>query len=562
MENLDILAVAAGVGICILLYCIAGRAERIKSTKWKLFWLLPAVVLAFTGHFERSLIPLYLGIVILIAGFFREKTSFRRGLSIAGALSMLAAVPASLLNPRYREKDYIGEFQKGYDTMRAHYVLTEHKGIDWDALYTKYMPMIEEADREQDAVKNYLAWSGFCGAFHDGHVGYYCEKETMEAAARSVLGNDYGLAVMRMTDGRFAAVNTDASLKQYGIVNGTVITGWDGQAPDAVSRQSPAWGLMFYYYNPETDYETEFGCFPDIDNEIFYSGLLAGGVGGETVSVGILDETGTERTVTLPKIGEYYDRMFGSVEKIDNGVNIDNLEWQRAGKTSVLLRIRGMAYDTASYMSGEEKSYREMKEKLIDALAEYKADGVKDVIIDLRNNGGGSPIMVKTIASLFAPEGTYDCSLDGLWDDDKKCWVTDENGDYVPGKAIRCQGENLLDGGKVIILTNQACVSAGDFMVKIMRDLPNVTVMGFTEPNGSCQAVGGVNFRGSKLSFSNCVNLDPAGGILIDSGTDRQSTDDIDVRIPFDQAAIRAVFDEGRDYVLECAVKAVSQQEH
>ncbi len=560
MKSTDILAILAGAAICAGLYFLAGYAERVKSTKWKLFWLAPVVTHVIAKSLDISLMPLYLGILIAATGFFTEQKSVRRKTGIAAAAVMLLAFPVCLLNPRYRAVDYKGDFQKGFDTMREHYVLTAHKGIDWDALYAKYMPLFEEADREQNAEKNYLAWAGFCGEFHDGHVGVTADWDSVDEAARQVLGNDYGLAVMRMTDGRFAAVNADASLKQYGIQNGTVITKWDGQSPETVSRNAPAWNKTLLHKNAETKKVTEIGCYPDIDNELFFSAMYAGGIGGETVAVSYLDENGNEQTVTLPKIGDYADRLFQTVEIIEQGVDLGNLEWKRLDKTTACLRITGMMFDMKSYNSEEEKDYQEMQDEIRSAYQLYKAQGVRDVIIDLRNNGGGSPVMVNAVASLFSPAGDYFCSADGVWDEENLCWKTDEHGNYLSGKTITCHGADMTDGAKVILLVNSSCVSAGDYMVKTMRRLPHVTAVGFTEPNGSCQAVGQTSFSGMSLSFSNCVNLDEDGRIFIDSGADRQSTNGIDVQIPFDQTAIHALFDDGQDYAMQQALAILHEE--
>ena len=147
-----------------------------------------------------------------------------------------------------------------------------------------------------------------------------------------------------------------------------------------------------------------------------------------------------------------------------------------------------------------------------------------------------------------------------VWDDKKHNWATDETGSYIKGKEITFQGEQLLGDGRVILLVNSETVSAGDDMVKIMEDMENVTVLGFTEPNGSCQAV---NFKigdFGTLSFSSCVTLDRDGSIFIDSGIDRQSTDGSGVQIiPFDETAIHALFDEHQDYLMDKALEMLKQ---
>lgn len=566
MQTIDLIAVAVCVLGCGGLWLLADHADRVKSTKWKLLWLLLPVLSFFITKRgpDISLLPLYLGAVIAALGFFTEIAANRKKLAVSGALCILLSIPACYLNPRYRAKGYLKDFEALFSCMREHYVLTEHKGIDWDALYAKYQPLFAEIDRTQDAGQNVLVWGAFVGEFHDGHVGYSHFKDDNDAAAaavRNALGNDYGLAVMRCTDGSFAAVNTDESLAKFGIRNGTVITKWDGKSPDAVSRTSPAYGLSTFVADTDSgEVIFRLDSYPDIDNEIFWSGVLSAGVGGESVTVTYLDASGKEQTAVLPKIGEFYDRCVQTFRTINQGVQAGNLQWTRINSTTACLRLKGMSYDAKSYSSAETDAFDEMKDEIRSTILRYQTEGVRDVVIDLRSNEGGSPHMVDGVVSMFAPKGEHFNMCTAVWDEKKHNWATDETGSYIKGKEIAFQGEQLLGDGRVILLVNSETVSAGDDMVKIMEDMENVTVLGFTEPNGSCQAV---NFKigdFGTLSFSGCVTLDRDGSIFIDSGIDRQSSDGSGVQIiPFDETAIHALFDEHQDYLMDKALEMLKQ---
>ena len=554
MTKYDWIAICACVLCALFLIWMAGRAERDRRTWFKLLWLLP-VPIAFLGDLSgltRSVIPLCLGAVITAGGFFTEIAGKRRLLSGIGAGVMLLSIPCCLLDPRCHAVHYLADFEKGFTDMKRHYVLAAHKGIDWDALYAKYQPRFAAIDSTQDAGENALEWMRFCGEFYDGHVNFLpADADAAKQAARSALGNDYGLVIMRCTDGSFAAVNADESLKQYGIANGTVITAWDGKLPDAVQKASPLYGASVLALS-DTE-RAELGGEPDADNNLFWSASLAAGIGGETVTVRYLDEAGAEQTAVLPKIGEFADRLFPAVRTIQQGVNIGNLQWQRLDGTTVCLRIKGMMYDTKSYRSSEDDANAEMVGEIRETLMQYRESGVRDLVIDLRSNTGGSGSMVRDLVSILAPEGEHFYTANGLWDDAHHTWATDENGNYLPGRVFTLHGEQLLGDGNITVLVNSESISAADHMVHLMRGMAHVTVMGFTEPNGSGQATGGTVLESGVLMFSNCVMLDENGEIYVDSGTDHQSGNGVDVQIPFDTAAIHALFDEGRDYVLDCA---------
>ena len=138
--------------------------------------------------------------------------------------------------------------------------------------------------------------------------------------------------------------------------------------------------------------------------------------------------------------------------------------------------------------------------------------------------------------------------------------AVDENGNYVPDDSLTVKGEQMLGDGRIIVLVNSASISAADHMVKTMSPMENVTIIGFTEPNGSSQAIGRVRGDNVGISFSNCVVLNEDGSIFIDSGTDRQSGDGDAIQIiPFDEEAIHALFDENRDYVLDKALELLAE---
>ena len=566
MKTWDIIAVLVCIAYCGVLIWLTFHSEKVKSVKWKLFWLpLPVAALVITKQGpDWALMPLYIGAAVAMCGFFTEKNRLKRILALAGAVCMALSFPTCLLNPRYRARDFKGDFEKLFACMREHYVLTEYKDIDWDALYDEYQPVFADIDKRQDVGANAIAWGKFCGEFHDGHVNYVYSKSAVgdvNEALREALGGDYGLAVMHCTDGSFAAVNVDDSLAAYGIHNGTVIKAWDGRAPDEVSKSSPLYDCNIFSYNEETEEENfEIASFPDIDNEIFWSGILAAGIGGDSVEVTFIADDGSEQVAQLPRTGDYMERFSDTLKQLKKGVDIGNLQWKKVSDTVACLRIKGMSFDSKSYNSAEDDAYDEMKDEIRETILRYQSKGVKDVIIDLRSNGGGSPHMVNGVLSIFAPKGEHYSLTNAVWDRENACWARNEDGSYVRGDDITYQGEQLLGDGRVIIIVNSQSVSAADMMTKEAEALDNMTVIGFTGPNGSSQAVGQKSAQNGSVCFSNCIVLDSDGGIMIDSGTDRQSSNGDDVQIvAFNSEAISAIFDSGDDYLLNTALEMLEQ---
>ena len=534
----DILAIVVVLVGAILLYILAGIARKYISSKWRAFYCAPAVlVMIFLGvqGFEISLFGAYIGAILLLAGFIKDDVKVRRIACVGAFVLTLITIPVCMFNKGYRSVDYVQNFKDGVDMMKEHYILTEHKGVDFDALYEKYLPMFEKANKNHDPVANYIAWCCFCAETHDGH-NYFMAKnqDDMEEAYRRACGNDYGLSLMKLADGSIVAVNVEDNefFKAAGIQNGTVVTSWDGRDILEVARES----LIF-----------KMTTYADKDNEDFEIAIYAAGMGGERVKITYLDATGAEKELELSKMGDYYDRVKTTREIIHRGVETGHMMWAEVSEDAVALRIKMMQYDSEA---SRTENYSAMQQQIREKAAEYQAAGKTHLILDLRDNGGGSGQMVKAIASLFALPGEYYYCSDGLWDDKAEGYVRDAQGNYVPGKEHYFQGENIWNG-PITLLVNQNSASASDHLTMVMQGMENVTVMGFTEPNGSGQGLNGIHLESGDLSFSSALMMHKNGEIYIDSGMDRESGNQIDVVIPFDAEAVRVLFDEGGDYVLQ-----------
>ena len=548
IEYIDILLIVIGIAAAGGLYAAAGAAVKVFTPKWRILWCAPFLLCTFfiaAYGFEISMLGVYIGSIIMLAGFIKDDIRLRRRTSLISVGVILTAVPSILLYDGYRTVDYVNDFENGFFDMKRFYVLGEYKGIDWDGLYEKYLPMFEEADAHHSEVENYLAWSMFCAEFHDGHVGFIPagmskeeEYDELTAKMTEYLGiGDYGLSLMPLSDGRVVAVNVDESLSDMGLHNGTVVTLWDGNDPVKAGLESKAHDIM---------------TFADRDNELFFAPLAASCCGGETVTLTFIGDDGDERTAELGRLSFGNDRLTDTKDKVNGGLDAGHFTWTEVSSDTVCLRIKLMSYDSASSKHG---SFSDMKEVLHKKAAEMRASGHTNLIIDLRSNGGGEGLFVKAVAEVFSPEGVHYYCTDGLWDDAAGGYIFDEETrTFAMSDENHFVGENAWEGDPIIILVNDESISEADHMVMIMRGMENVTVMGFTESNGSAQGVGSRRVRGGTICFSGSLMLDSEGRVFVDSDEGLESGNDIDIRIPFDEEAVKAVFDDGEDYVLDYAL--------
>ena len=202
---------------------ISGRIKKYPSNKWRLFYIFPVLLTIMIMSFiswDIRMIGLYIAPVIMALGLFSESLRVKRCIAGgAAAVALLTLVNISI-NPGYNRLDLYGDFEEVFASMKKHYILTEEKGIDWDKLYKEYKPKFKEADKKQDLTQNYQIWQQYAQEFYDGHVGYIPDKLD-ENQALSVMcesyGNDYGLSLIKLSTGEYAAVNVEGCGMSYSI---------------------------------------------------------------------------------------------------------------------------------------------------------------------------------------------------------------------------------------------------------------------------------------------------------------------------------------------------------
>lgn len=527
----------AQIVFCIGLFILAGISEKYPNSKWKLVYLAPALIcvilIAVTGT-DSCMVTTYIGSALLLSGFFMKKKLFKRISAVLSAWLTLASIVVCISNPAYRGVDYYANFKKGFTAMKERYLLTEYKQIDWDMLYDKYEPIFADITEESD---NIFAWNMFCAEFHDGHVFYMADDSNLESETmKSHYGKDYGLVILNYDDGRAVAVDVDESLNELGIYNGTIIKTWNGLSTEECAELSDG---------------TKVTTYPEKDNEYFYRSLYSAGTGSGSAEVVFIDDNGNEQTATLKPIGKFSDRLSDFDEKLNNGMKAANMSWNEINDTTACLRIKMMMFDTSSYMNDD---YSEMKDEIRQQILELKQQGIKDVIIDIRNNGGGSGTLIMAIAELFAPYGEHFYCYDGVWDNTTNKYKKNADGTFVLGEKNTFMGENILgDDAKIVVLVNSGSVSASEHLTKVMSSFDNTTIMGFTKTVGSAQGITSIDLATGTLTASASAVLNDNGTVFIDSDAERHSDCPLDIKIPFNENAVRTIFYNNEDYLMQKA---------
>jgi len=171
-----------------------------------------------------------------------------------------------------------------------------------------------------------------------------------------------------------------------------------------------------------------------------------------------------------------------------------------------------------------------------------EADGL---VIDVRDNGGGSVSNVKTLVGRFISErlqaGTI-CHKNGPGHDDFS--------EPYPFYFDPAPAGRIMWGKPVVVLCNRSTFSAANNFVSVMKCLPGVTVVGATTGGGSGMPFSSELTNGWGIRFSASPLRDPQGH-LTEFGVDPTEGCAVDLD-PY--AAL-----EGRDTMLDFAIARLMQ---
>lgn len=463
---------------------------------------------------------------------------------IFGGYAVIGIYGGPHLN-NYSRQGWAESFESMTYDMEKHYVLRDWKEIDFDKLRNTYIPMIKEAEQNNDKTAYAGVLRDYIYEFHDEHI-WIIENggNALEEAETQAAGSDYGFTMYRINTGEIIAVLCDEDSDAYlsGIHDGTVITSWNGAPIDTAAENVKCIHAVRGY------------AFETKANEDIMKPVYLAGQGGDTVTVGFIDDDGKQKTAVLEKNGSYMGRINTSLFCLYSMARIDcpNFKGKMLTDDIAYLRVSGEEYDefhdVAAYLTGK---YPLMDNMLNNELSRLESEGMKKLVIDTRNNRGGYVEISMSVASCFndVPLKNYD-------------------GIYFGGKYKVMHTIEKNENGKwsdmpIVVLTNDNCVSAGDCLVDFLGRSSNTTVMGITSSSCSGQETGGVSLLSDdmfEIYYPVLATIDENGELLGDVKNDRETRVKFDVRIPVDKDAALTIFsDSETDYELEYAIDYLSK---
>ena len=525
------------VMIAVIGYMTLIRGKKIEKNRYSLVLFLPAIctlVHILICGFSYILLPLYVSAIIMgVMYCFRKRKWLFRACNAIIVILIICEISVPFLFGKIRVSlSYADAFKQTIEDMEQEYILSELKGIDYDALYEEYLPRFEQADADQDEVAAYIASLQFCYEFKDGHVNaapLLLKDDLVKEARARLAGNDYGISLLTLSDNQTVAILVDEDSKAYeaGIRDGSVITNWDGKAISEIK------GTMQCVYPGLSN-------FPVKENEEQYKSFFIAGMGDKQVEVTFINEKGEEQQATLSSMGSYAARLNRAIKLFLYSFDAENLSWEIQEGGHGYLHLTEELYGTLPAIT---KDYSRCGEIIEDMIGKMQEAGVKDLIIDMRNNGGGDDCMGMEIMSYFTDESQF-YFADG---------EATADGSYQVIKEYKLQPNRMWGNLPIVLLVNSKCISAGDGFVYNMGQLDNVTIMGMSDTVGSFQATGGGSIMGTHglcIAYPVVYQLNQDGSIMIDNDTSREAVVKRDMAIPITQETVEQLYGQEQDYEL------------
>jgi carboxyl-terminal processing protease len=514
--------------------------------------------LVFAGH-RPEVIPLALVAVAVAA------LAFRRARSTGGAprprgvaksmLAYLAAITITLvvaLNAAFIEvfdplanapfHDLFGgpdtpDFSKlawpeAFDKLHAHltraYAMGELKRVDWQALHDATAPRIDAAARTGDRAAYYRALREYLWALHDGHVDLSGDDG---GARETAIKGGFGFALIRLDDGQTVAhvLMPNGPAAAQGMQWGAEILQWNGVGiDDALAQTSTVWASS----PPATTEGVRLARLK----------LLPRAHLGTKVTIAFRNPGDTNtRSVELVAVDDQYEPIQRAGQSQDFSLRGTNIEWRILDGNVGYVKIRG-ELPTLPQLLPDSTVRR--------AMNAFVAAGVTGIVIDVRGNIGGADKLVPLMMGYFVDRPVFY---------EHATLYSDVTGRFErePTGTLWTTPRDPRFRGPLAVLVDDRCVSSGEGFALVARQRAGSHVVGFYGTYGSFGMSGAEVLMpgGLTVDYPNGQSLDANGHVQIDSNWELAGGIAPDVRVPLTMENVRAQFKDGRDVVLETAMK-------
>jgi carboxyl-terminal processing protease len=172
---------------------------------------------------------------------------------------------------------------------------------------------------------------------------------------------------------------------------------------------------------------------------------------------------GTTVVLTLKKVD-------GTIEDISITRDIVELEETYAKSSTVIKNDKkfGVINLPKFYVNFQDYNKRNAASDIKQEIIRLKQEGVEGLVLDLRNNGGGSLQTVVDIAGLFIEEGP----------------VVQVKETGQPKEVLKDKDKSIIWDGPLVIMVNELSASASEILAAAMQDYKRAIVIGSKQTYG------------------------------------------------------------------------------
>lgn len=276
----------------------------------------------------------------------------------------------------FSDLSYVDAFNAMVDKFAREYAYTDYYGLDWEALRAEYEPQFRAAQQAGNPEQYALAMRDFLWEIPDGHIGMSLNLISQRFLDETAGG--VGFAIRELDDGRVITtfILPGAPAAEAGIEVGAEIVEMDGRPIADVISETFVWAHEALG-TPHTE-------------RLQQLRYVTRRPLGETMELTYRNPGETETTtVTLRTIQE---RQSFVVSSFNAGITGNELP--------VEFEILPSGYGYVSIYSFSDDEYLTVQlwERMIRT---FKAEEVPGIIIDMRNNGGGSGYLADQLSAYF-----------------------------------------------------------------------------------------------------------------------------------------------------------------
>ena len=449
----------------------------------------------------------------------------------------LANEPFSFEDVGPRTQDFSDDqwpaaFRKLHGHLARAYAFGAWKRIDWQALHDAAAPRVAEAAKTGDRAAFYVALREYLWALHDGHVALTGPDDGLRHAAT---GGGYGFLLIRLDDGRTIShvLIDDGPAARQGMKWGAAILRWNGVAVDDAAAHTPT----LWYLSPPATREGAILARLRL--------LPRAPVGTVATVVFQNPDEGVERTATLVAVDDGIDSLRVAGRSRYPSLTTDsNIDWRMLPENIGYVKIRGEVPFLSQLLPD-----RVMRR----AVAEFIRAGAKGIVIDVRGNFGGADKLVPLMMGFLVDARQHyehvayynDATRHFERQDDGTLWVNPRSPQFA---------------GPIAVLVDEWCISSCEGFALVARRRAGGHVVGFYGTHGSF-GMSGAEVKmpaGLTVEYPGGQSLDANGVVQLDSDWRLEGGVNPDIRVPLTMDTVRAQFKDGRDVVLETAVRTLS----